>query len=175
MAARCGEEERCSGPVDTATMRSPGLEPERRATLSSVRQLTGRGRVKRIVLVAAAVTAVASSTAGAAPLVKGPAYTWGLNTHGQLGLGYSSNDLNTPTKVVSLGQVRGVAAGQRHTLAARKDGTIWAFGDNAAGQLGNGTTDPAYSPVQVTGLAHATAVAAGWDHSPALRAGGGGW
>ena len=51
--------------------------------------------MKRIVLVAAAVAAVASSTAGAAPLVKGPAYTWGLNTHGQLGLGYSSNDVNT--------------------------------------------------------------------------------
>jgi alpha-tubulin suppressor-like RCC1 family protein len=131
--------------------------------------------VKRIVLVAAAVAAVASSTAGAAPLVKGPAYTWGLNTHGQLGLGYSSNDVNTPTKVVSLGQVRGVAAGQRHTLAARKDGTIWAFGDNTAGQLGNGTTDPAYSPVQVTGLASATAVAAGWDHSLALRADGTVW
>src|SRR4051812_50197902 len=109
-------------------MRSAGLEPERRASLSSVGQLTGRDRVKRIVLVAAAVAAVASSTAGAAPLVKGPAYTWGLNTHGQLGLGYSSNDVNTPTKVVSLGQVRGVAAGERPPPPPRKDGNTLAVG-----------------------------------------------
>lgn len=38
------------------------------------------------------------------------------------------------------------------TVALSKDGTVWAWGDNASGQLGDGTTVNRLSPVQVVGL-----------------------
>ncbi len=62
-----------------------------------------------------------------------------------------------------------VAAGEAHSLVLRSDGTVWAWGSNAHGQLGDGTTTDSAQPVQVTGLEDAVAIAAGFDHSLALR------
>ncbi len=61
-----------------------------------------------------------------------------------------------------------VAAGQAHSLALRSDGTVWAWGDNTHGQLGDGTTLDSLQPVQVVGLSRVTAIAAGDAHSLAL-------
>jgi hypothetical protein len=76
-------------------------------------------------------------------------------------------------------QVSGPAAfasasgGERHTLAVRSDGTLWAWGFNGNGQLGDGTTVSRYSPVQI-GSAFA-AVAAGASHSLGLHDNGELW
>jgi alpha-tubulin suppressor-like RCC1 family protein len=62
-----------------------------------------------------------------------------------------------------------LSAGDFHVLALTSDGTALAWGDNRRGQLGNGiTADPA-GPVQVTGLANATQVAAGGRFSLAVH------
>ena len=53
-----------------------------------------------------------------------------------------------------------VAAGSGHGLAVRSDGTVWAWGFNGAGELGDGTTTSRSTPVQVTGLSGVTQVAA---------------
>ena len=42
-----------------------------------------------------------------------------------------------------------VAAGSSHTIALRYDGTVWAWGYNGNGELGQGNTTSVYSPVQV--------------------------
>ena len=42
-----------------------------------------------------------------------------------------------------------VAAGGRYTIALRYDGTVWAWGYNQNGELGQGNTTSVYSPVQV--------------------------
>ena len=42
-----------------------------------------------------------------------------------------------------------VAAGAAHTIALKKDGTVWSWGYNGYGRLGDGTTDTKYYPVQV--------------------------
>ena len=54
-------------------------------------------------------------------------------------------------------------------MALRSDGTVWAWGFNGSGQLGNGTTTDPSGPVQVTGLANATQVAAGGRFSLAVH------
>jgi alpha-tubulin suppressor-like RCC1 family protein len=70
----------------------------------------------------------------------------------------------------------GVAAGATHTLTARADGTVWAWGANASGQLGNNTTTASSTPVQVTRMGAVrrgqNTVAAGGTHSLAVRTDG---
>ena len=68
-----------------------------------------------------------------------------------------------------------VAAGNKFSLTVRRDGTVWAWGDNRSGELGDGTTISRTTPVQVSGLTNVTAVAAGMFHSLALRADGTVW
>ena len=61
-----------------------------------------------------------------------------------------------------------MAAGNYHSLAVRRDGTVVAWGANGAGQLGNGTTTDSRTPVPAQGLANIAAVAGGVSHSVAL-------
>lgn len=68
-----------------------------------------------------------------------------------------------------------VAAGASHSLALRSDGTVWAWGANSSGQLGNGTEDDSPTPQPVKGLSDAIAIAAGRDHSLALKRDGTVW
>jgi len=62
-----------------------------------------------------------------------------------------------------------VAAGEEHSLALRSDGTVWAWGWNSNGQLGDGTTIDSHAPVQVQGLNNIKAISANGNHSIALR------
>ncbi len=68
-----------------------------------------------------------------------------------------------------------VAAGYYHTVALKRDGTLWAWGDNYYGQLGDGTTANQSSPVQVGVATNWQAVAAGSYHTVALKRDGTLW
>ena len=61
-----------------------------------------------------------------------------------------------------------MAAGTSHTLAVKTDGTVWAWGLNDKGQLGDGTTTTRLSPVQVGSYYVTVSVSAGETHSLAL-------
>jgi hypothetical protein len=61
-----------------------------------------------------------------------------------------------------------VGAGQAHSLAVTASGAVYAWGLNAQGQLGDGTTTPRLTPVLLAGLAGITSVAGGSGHSVAL-------
>jgi alpha-tubulin suppressor-like RCC1 family protein len=65
-----------------------------------------------------------------------------------------------------------LAAGNNHALALRADGTVQAWGDNYAGQLGDGTTTSRLTPVPVPGLTDVFTLTAGSSHSLALRTDG---
>lgn len=75
----------------------------------------------------------------------------------------------------SLGNVRSVASGGSHSLALLQDGSVWAWGSNGAGQLGDGTNTQRETPVQVASLTNVHRVAAGYGHSLAVGEDGTVW
>ena len=100
----------------------------------------------------------------------GTVWAWGGDRYGQLGDGANNAAQPTPVQVTGLTGVTKIAAGGLFSLALRSDGTVWAWGYNAVGELGNGTTADSNVPVQVTGLARITAIAAGeGDSAMAIR------
>jgi len=110
----------------------------------------------------------------------GTTWTWGNGSVGQLGNGVRNTFSTTPVQVQNLSDVTTVAAGHFFTLALGDDGTVWAWGRNNFGQLGNGrggwgTADWSGLPVQVQNLNNATAIAAGGGHAVALRENGTVW
>ncbi len=105
----------------------------------------------------------------------GAVFAWGWNIVGQLGDG-STTDSDVPVKVnLPVGtKVTAVAAGAEHNLAVTSTGAVLAWGYNADGQLGDGSTGASDVPVKVslaTGT-KVTAVAAGALHSLALTSTG---
>lgn len=114
----------------------------------------------------------------------GTVWAWGANQFGQLG-DNTTDERHTPVQVLNSNgayftDVIAIACGSRHSLALKTDGTIWAWGRNAFGQLGDNTTDEQHTPVQVvtsngTYLTDIVAIAGGSDHSLALKADGTVW
>jgi hypothetical protein len=80
-----------------------------------------------------------------------------------------------PVKVNALAGVVAISSFGWHSLALKTDGTVWAWGNNGQGRLGNGTDISSNLPVQVTGLSDGAAVAAGLAGSLALRRDGTLW
>jgi alpha-tubulin suppressor-like RCC1 family protein len=88
----------------------------------------------------------------------GTVWTWGANFYGKLGIGDTNPvRMTVPVEVHGTGNVSflnsvsAIMGCEMHNVALKSDGTVWAWGWNAFGQLGNGTTNDAYTPVQ-TGL-----------------------
>jgi alpha-tubulin suppressor-like RCC1 family protein len=105
----------------------------------------------------------------------GSMLAWGYNSKGQLGDGSKAQtDLPVKVKLPTGTKVTKVAAGYYHSLAVTSTGAVLAWGDNAHGELGNGSTTNSHVPVQVklpTGT-KVIAVAAGYDDSFALTSTG---
>jgi alpha-tubulin suppressor-like RCC1 family protein len=120
------------------------------------------------------VRAVAISAGGATSMAlswTGRVYAWGDNGSGQLGDGTTTSS-STPVPVSLPGRVgvRRISAGGATSLALGWNGTVYAWGDNSSGQLGNGTTTSSSTPVPVSlrGDVKALAVSAGGSTSLAL-------
>lgn len=67
-----------------------------------------------------------------------------------------------------LDDVRQVSAGITHTCALRRNGSVWCWGDNHVGQLGDGSRESSRTPVRVRALPPARAIAAGARSSCAV-------
>ncbi|MGE5329012.1 MAG: hypothetical protein ACM3KR_05875 [Deltaproteobacteria bacterium] len=103
-------------------------------------------------------------------------WTCGDNRFKQLGfVGGEIQSSSTPVKASSLTNIKNIAAGANHYLFLKNDKTVWSYGINSSGQLGNGSTDANMSPALVNGLNNVKAVAAGSAHSLALKEDGTIW
>jgi hypothetical protein len=105
----------------------------------------------------------------------GTLWSWGANGSGQLGLGSTGGTHTTPSQITSTSGFIAISAGTNHALAVKSNGTVWAWGSNSNGQLGDGTTTTRTSPVQVNTLTNVVAVAAAQYHSIALKSDGTVW
>ncbi len=102
----------------------------------------------------------------------GGVMAFGVNTAaGELGNATAPpGGFNFAIPTVGLGATIDLACGARHTLALNADGTVWAFGENVYGQLGNGAANAGGpAPVQVVGLSNIVKVGAAGTSSFALR------
>ncbi len=96
--------------------------------------------------------------------------SWGNNSVGNLGDGTTTQRLN-PVSVLNLTGIIDVSACQNdHTLALKSDGTLWAWGYNGFGELGDSTLVDRYFPGLVLGINSVTAIHASRNaHSLAIR------
>ena len=111
----------------------------------------------------ASVSAGVNHTCAIAP--NNTVWCWGDNTEGQLGDGTTTRSF-APVQVVGLSDVRQVSAGSYHSCAVRRaDGSVWCWGNNQSGQLGDNSNVSSSVPVQVSSLTGVAAVEAGMDTS----------
>src|SRR5262249_10259053 len=121
------------------------------------------------------IVAIASGTNHNIALASnGAVFTWGDNSSGQIGKGTSGGTQGTPWQVSFSGspQIVAVAAGGNHCLALQADGSVWTWGQDNSGQLGDGGSLNRTSPYHVTGLSGLKELTGGLSFSMALRADG---
>lgn len=113
----------------------------------------------------------------------GTVWTWGQNDYGQIGNGKSgvsgtpsSQNVYTPWQVTGLSGVVAVAAGDRHNLVLKGDGTVWGWGGNSNDLFKDVTSGATVlSPIQLTKLTRVARIASGYWHSLALDVDGSVW
>lgn len=108
----------------------------------------------------------------------GTVWAWGLNHHAGLGVSYTSlSESAYAVRVPGLTNVRAIAPGTQHYVALKNDGTMWAWGENNEGQLGDGSSitaptrvTPAQVPVPPN--TNITKIVTHWSHTLALTSTG---
>ena len=119
----------------------------------------------------------------AAVKTDGTLWAWGENFNGQLGDGTDGasaaspqqNDKQSPVKIGTAANWLSVSAGANHTAAIKTDGTLWVWGSNWVGQLGDGTTTFKNAPIQVGNDADWSSVSAETYYTVAVKTNGTLW
>ena len=107
----------------------------------------------------------------------GTLWVWGSNQNGQLGLDNSGTGTHRPSpqQVGRDDDWATVIAGSAHSIAIKKDGSLWAWGFNNAGQVGDDTTLNKTTPVLISTSNDWKAVVARYRHNLAIKTDGSLW
>jgi alpha-tubulin suppressor-like RCC1 family protein len=115
----------------------------------------------------------------AAVKTDGTLWGWGEDYSGSfLGSGPFGSTYSSPIQIGSLTNWSQVSCGGRYTTAIKTDGTLWAWGYNANGEVGNGTSTPISSPIQIGLLTNWSQVSAGlynYESTAAIKTDGTLW
>ena len=79
----------------------------------------------------------------------GTIWSWGNNGSFQLGQGEQISQNPIPKQIPNFSNVAAVAGGNNHSIALKTDGSVWTWGSNNQGALGDGTLDNRFAPVRV--------------------------
>jgi alpha-tubulin suppressor-like RCC1 family protein len=99
----------------------------------------------------------------------GTVWAWGKNNVGQLGHGTTTFLEKLPVPVIGLTNVVAIAGGGEFSMALKSDGTVWTWGYNNRGQLGDGTTTTRKTPIQVSGINNVTQISGGEEFCISLK------
>jgi len=117
----------------------------------------------------------------------GTLWAWGYNFYGQLGNGtngnvannelgdYDAANSNIPIQIGTANDWASISAGGYHTIALKTNGTLWAWGYNFYGQLGNGMNTDSDIPIQIGTASDWASISAGGAHTTALKTNGTLW
>lgn len=107
----------------------------------------------------------------------GTLWSWGRNDNGQLGDGTTAGSA-VPKQLQEMTGVTGIvalAAGGRHNAVVMGNGTVWTWGDNAVGQLGDGSTSYKEHFVPVGDFSAISTIEGGGNHTVVLKTDGTVW
>jgi len=106
----------------------------------------------------------------------GTLWCWGLNTFGRLG-DNTTTSRSSPVQTVAFGtNWKQVSCGYKHTAGIKTDGTLWLWGSNSSGQLGDNTITNRSSPVQATTFgSNWKQVSGGADYTGSIKSDGTLW
>ncbi len=105
----------------------------------------------------------------------GTLWSWGGNSVGQCGNGTPPNSVGTPLQIGTDADWESFSTTMYHSMATKSNGTLWVWGRNNSGELGDGTNTDRYTPVQIGSGTNWQTVAAGWSHSLAIKTDGTLW
>jgi len=105
----------------------------------------------------------------------GTLWGWGQNSDGQLGIGNTTSTTSSPVQIGTLNNWSKVFAAFRYTMSIKTNGTLWSWGFNGFGQLGDGTATAKSSPVQIGTLVDWSTISVGNNHALALKTDGTIW
>ncbi|MEN9001946.1 MAG: chromosome condensation regulator RCC1, partial [Flavobacteriales bacterium] len=102
----------------------------------------------------------------------GTLWVCGLNFHGQLGIGAAGADTSVLIQVGTDNTWKQISCGGLHVMGLKNNGTLWSWGYNGEGQVGDTTNFNKPSPVQITAATNWQSISAGYQFSTAIKTDG---
>ncbi len=105
----------------------------------------------------------------------GTVWGWGRNLSGEFGAEIDPGFYNIPLQINEINNVIDISIGSNHTVVLKEDGTVWSWGNNISGQLGDGTNNNSNILVEAKKLNNVKSISAGGSYTIALKEDGTVW